>query len=218
MSTKIGTALVPVLFFAGLLLNACQATSTSTTALSSSPQIPHSIMLMQQSSTLYQTGLERSDAIAIALAAELRAEAMGGWTHKNNREGGVPTANDIMAVALKLAESDPLGAAVAQRILERRTRGRIEGPFVEMVTIDPSEDFVTDVTFEENRPVVIYVETPVDRASNVTVRKSDGQVVFTDNRVHSRKLCKWTAEQQETYELSILNSSDSPLEALVITN
>ena len=176
------------------------------------------IQQVADSRRLYQRALARQDAAMLAIAAELRAEALGTWQPTGNADGGIPTPHDMLEQARQWASHDDALGVVVDRIGQRRHRGNINGPLVRHVTIDSRRPFSIDTAFTPKFPAVVYLEGVPNARFAVRILDPDGAPVCEDASARTYKLCRFLPDRSEPYSVEATSSDAAPLELLIITN
>lgn len=174
--------------------------------------------LIESAGYLFAQGQRRGDGATMAIAAELRADALGGWRTKDDVEGGVLSPEAMLEAAERVAGSDVIARAMVQRVRDRRTRGRADGPLVRHLEVSGGAPHRVEIDFEADRPAIIYVEAPGRAHVALTVRDSAQTVIcqLVDDR--PRKICRWMPAAREDHEIEISNPKAEPVEILLITN
>ena len=199
--------------FALLAGNSCIADHNST-----SNGVDAVIQQVADSRRLYQRALARQDAVLLAIAAELRAEALGTWQPTGDAEYGLPTSHDMLQLAKGWASNDDALSVVVERIGRRRHRGNTNGPLVRHVTIASDSPLSLSTTFTPKFPAVVYFESLSDVRFAVRVLDSDGIPVCEDASAKTHKLCRFLPDRPEPYSVTATSIEVTPIELLLITN
>ncbi|MEO0617168.1 MAG: hypothetical protein AAFY69_13645 [Pseudomonadota bacterium] len=176
------------------------------------------VQQVEDSQRLYYRGFARQDPVAMALAAELRAEALGTWEPEGNIEGGLPTPSEMLDAANRAARGDSAMQAVVQRIGERRRRGNINGPLVKHASVSADEPLKISATFDNSLPAIVYVEGVPRRLFYIRVAAESGQTVCQDDSPLPRKLCRFQPAETGRYVLEVTTEDADAAELLIITN
>ena len=207
-----------LLFLAGpILLSACAATSGGPLPLETN-QTPVWLTRFEESGELFRRGAARRDAILVAVAAEMRAEALRSWVVENDDADVVTDALEMIELARSLAQGDPHAEAIVERRAAKKHRGAVSGPIVTTGAARRGNDYSTDVDFEDGLPAVVYIETISAAPIEFAVQKSEGGDLCRDRAISRKKICRWTAAENSRVRIDVATRSDEPLEFLLITN
>ncbi|MEO0577764.1 MAG: hypothetical protein AAFZ58_03665 [Pseudomonadota bacterium] len=176
------------------------------------------VQQVADSRRLYQRALARQDAAMLAIAAELRAEALGTWQPTGDTDGGLPTPHDMLQQAKRWASIDDALSAVVEQIGRRRHRGNINGPLVRHVTIESGNPLNLNTAFTPKFPAVVYLEGVPDVRFALRVLDSEGTPVCEDASAKTYKLCRFLPDRTEPYVVTATSRETAPIELLLITN
>lgn len=206
------TCLISCVFANG----AASARSVSETERDSALAV-RQLQLIDDSARLFQRGLERGDPVAMALAAEMRAEGIGAWLIDGDfARGEVFSPNGMFEAARRVAKGDELAVRMIDRIAGRRLRGRVDGPLViRNIELGPSRYSVTE-TFELDMPAIVYVEAAAGGRVFLSVEHKDGDGIC--QRTTARDLCRWLPKDSGTVSIDIEAVNGEQTHVWLITN
>ncbi|MEM8981725.1 MAG: hypothetical protein AAGC71_01770 [Pseudomonadota bacterium] len=176
------------------------------------------VQQVSDSHRLYQRALARRDAAMLAIAAELRAEALGTWQPKGDVDGGLPTPRDMIEQAATWAAGDEALSTLVNRFAERRFRGNTNGPLVRHTMISAARPLTIEAAFTPEFPAVIYLEGAPNGHFDLRVFDADGSTVCMDNSDKAYKLCRFLSSRADPYTVTATSDNDDAVELLVITN
>lgn len=199
-----------------LVLSACASSIEKRAMLMDDSALPARIQLMADSARLFRRGEAKGDALAMALAAEMRADALGGWRVGDSESALTPAA--FLAAAKKASAGDAAASEIIRRIEARRMRGGVDGPLIRTAVIGAGKTFEYTNVFEPRQPAIVYVESAKATDFVLTVMDADNNEVCEDNRKLPRKICRWRVSTRDEYSVRVSNSGDADLEVFVIVN
>lgn len=199
-----------------IVLSAC-ASSNERRALSfDESALPARIQLMEDSARLFRRGEAKGDPVAMALAAEMRADALGGWRIGDSESALTPAA--FLAAAKRASAGDAAANEIIRRIEARRLRGSASGPLIRKTVIGAGNTFEYASAFEPRQPAIVYVESADATDFVVTVMDADDKGVCEDNRKLARKICRWRVSSRDEYSISVSSGASAEFDVLVIIN
>lgn len=206
------------ILFAGLsvMLSACAAHSPAVVPVPADVATPQRIQLLEDSARLYERGVARGDPVVMALAAEMRADALGGWSAVAVESPLSPAV--WLGRAKTIASGDAASGEIIRRIERRRLRGGVEGPFIRQAPISAGVTFEHKSAFEPGLPAVVYVESARPANFALRVEDPDDRVICRDNSVRPRKLCRWNVETRGSYSITVSSDDEETFDILVIVN
>ena len=154
----------------------------------------------------------------MGLAAEMRAAILGTWRPAGDEPGGVLSPEEMLEAARIKAGTDPLALSYLDRIMARRTRGRMNGPVVRHLSISATQSFVEEVAFQADLPAVVYAEAELGKTFILTIDEADMLGAECSPPTKIRQICRWQADEPQTVSIHVRTDSPDPIEILFITN
>lgn len=164
---------------------------------------------LQSSGDLFDDAHARGDAIAMAVAAEMRARAIP--TDKLGDD--VRTASHMREAAERAATENILTILAARKL--PRTRGAVGGRVLKTLEFAKGEATKATVSFRGGETAIVFVEGASGKPFYLRI-EHDEEILCEDRSDHWRKLCRFIPS--ENVDATLFFDWAAPGDYLLVTN